>query len=74
MVRDKDTEGGIAGAVIKVDDIDHHIRSGGVGPVYQHVASANTSVDRREYEMGRDSLASSASALSQLLAATTGDC
>lgn len=29
VVRDKDTEGGIAGAVIKVDDIDHHIRSGG---------------------------------------------
>lgn len=28
MVRDKDTEGGIAGAVIEVDDIDHHIRSG----------------------------------------------
>lgn len=35
MVRDKDTEDGIAGAVIKVDDIDHHIRSGAapVAPV-----------------------------------------
>ncbi|XP_029917829.1 probable carboxypeptidase X1 [Myripristis murdjan] len=27
VVRDKDTEAGIADAVIKVDDIDHHIRS-----------------------------------------------
>ena len=30
MVRDKDTEAGIADAIIKVDDIDHHIRSGTV--------------------------------------------
>lgn len=28
VVRDKDTEAGIADAIIKVDDIDHHIRSG----------------------------------------------
>lgn len=28
VVRDKDTEAGVADAVIKVDDIDHHIRSG----------------------------------------------
>lgn len=28
VVRDKDTDHGIAGAVIKVEDIDHHIRSG----------------------------------------------
>lgn len=28
MIRDKDTEAGIADAIIKVDDIDHHIRSG----------------------------------------------
>lgn len=34
MVRDKDTEAGIADAVIKVDDIDHHIRSGEI----QHFA------------------------------------
>ncbi|XP_074505132.1 putative carboxypeptidase X1 isoform X2 [Sebastes fasciatus] len=27
VVRDKDTEAGIADAIIKVDDIDHHIRS-----------------------------------------------
>ncbi|XP_060935198.1 probable carboxypeptidase X1 [Limanda limanda] len=27
VIRDKDTEAGIADAVIKVDDIDHHIRS-----------------------------------------------
>ncbi len=27
-VKDKDTEAGIADAIIKVDDIDHHIRSG----------------------------------------------
>lgn len=33
MVRDKDTGSGIAGAVIKVDDIDHHIRSGTVSTV-----------------------------------------
>ncbi len=30
VVRDKDTEAGIADAIIKVDDIDHHIRSGTV--------------------------------------------
>ena len=30
VIRDKDTEAGIADAVIKVDDIDHHIRSGTV--------------------------------------------
>ena len=30
MVRDKDTEAGIADAIIKVDDINHHIRSGTV--------------------------------------------
>lgn len=30
VVRDKDTDDGIAGAVIKVEDIDHHIRSGTV--------------------------------------------
>lgn len=30
VVRDKDTEAGIADAIIKVDDIDHHIRSGEV--------------------------------------------
>lgn len=30
VVRDKDTDDGIAGAVIKVEDIDHHIRSGAV--------------------------------------------
>lgn len=28
VVRDKDTEAGIPDAIIKVDDIDHHIRSG----------------------------------------------
>ncbi len=28
VVKDKDTEAGIADAIIKVDDIDHHIRSG----------------------------------------------
>lgn len=32
MIRDKDTEAGIADAIIKVDDIDHHIRSGGLSP------------------------------------------
>lgn len=71
MVRDKDTEGGIAGAVIKVDDIDHHVRSGTVHPLCMHVASADTLI---EYKMGRISLPSSASVLSQLLAVTTGDC
>nr|XP_023848368.1 probable carboxypeptidase X1 isoform X1 [Salvelinus alpinus] len=30
VIRDKDTEAGIADAIIKVDDIDHHIRSGGL--------------------------------------------
>lgn len=30
VVRDKDTEAGIADAIIKVDDIDHHIRSGSI--------------------------------------------
>lgn len=30
MVRDKDTEAGITDAIVKVDDIDHHIRSGTV--------------------------------------------
>lgn len=33
VVRDKDTEAGIAGAVIKVEDIDHHIRAGTVTTV-----------------------------------------
>lgn len=28
VVRDKDSDDGIAGAVIEVEDIDHHIRSG----------------------------------------------
>uniref|UniRef100_A0A3Q4AGI2 Peptidase M14 domain-containing protein n=1 Tax=Mola mola TaxID=94237 RepID=A0A3Q4AGI2_MOLML len=28
VIRDKDTEAGIADAIIKVEDIDHHIRSG----------------------------------------------
>lgn len=28
VIRDKDTDAGIADAIIKVDDIDHHIRSG----------------------------------------------
>lgn len=45
VVRDKDTEGGIAGAVIKVDDIDHHVRSGTVHPLYVHVAAADTSIE-----------------------------
>lgn len=30
VIRDKDTEAGIADAIIKVEDIDHHIRSGEV--------------------------------------------
>lgn len=34
MVRDKDTGGGLAGAVIRVDDIDHHVRSGAVSSIF----------------------------------------
>lgn len=71
MVRDKDTEVGIAGAVIEVDDIDHHIRSG---------AEKCAAYSRRQktrldfWPLGRFSLTSSSSAPSQLLAVTTGDC
>ncbi|CAG04706.1 unnamed protein product, partial [Tetraodon nigroviridis] len=35
VVRDKDTGGGIAGAVIQVDDIDHHIRSAAGGDFWR---------------------------------------
>uniref|UniRef100_A0A4W5PN21 Peptidase M14 domain-containing protein n=1 Tax=Hucho hucho TaxID=62062 RepID=A0A4W5PN21_9TELE len=34
VIRDKYTEAGIEDAIIKVDDIDHHIRSGGLSPSY----------------------------------------
>lgn len=30
VIRDRESGEGIAGAVIKVEEIDHHIRSGGV--------------------------------------------
>lgn len=60
VVRDKDTDDGIAGAVIKVEDIDHHIRSGTVNilPVIE------------EKEKLTDVLA----LCSQLLVVTTGGC
>lgn len=43
VVRDKDTEAGIADAIIKVDDIDHHIRSG----IVLHLTSDLLSVTPR---------------------------
>ncbi|XP_056328451.1 probable carboxypeptidase X1 isoform X2 [Danio aesculapii] len=35
VIRDKDTEAGIADAIIKVDDIDHHIRSAADGDFWR---------------------------------------